>query len=210
MKKSLPSAADRLLQLLKTRGPQQASEAGKALGTTAEAARQQFAKLASNGLVESYCQSKGVGRPNQYWQLTAAGHGRFPDTHSDLTMQLLDSVREAFGEEGIDRLVDSREQKSLETYGQELQGAQSLKERLERLAALRTREGYMAEFEQQQDGSFLLIENHCPIFTAATSCQAFCRAELSLFEQVLQAKVERTEHTLHGARRCAYTIKPLN
>ena len=40
------SVSDRLLTLLKTRGPQQASDAGKVLGTTGEAARQQFVKLA--------------------------------------------------------------------------------------------------------------------------------------------------------------------
>jgi predicted ArsR family transcriptional regulator len=32
---------------------------------------------------------------------------------------------------------------------------------------LRTEEGYMAEFEAEPDGSFLLIENHCPICAAA-------------------------------------------
>ena len=43
------SVSDRLLTLLKTRGPQQASDAGKVLGTTGEAARQQFVKLAKEG-----------------------------------------------------------------------------------------------------------------------------------------------------------------
>ena len=33
----------------------------------------------------------------------------------------------------------------------------------------------MAEVEPQDDGSLLLIENHCPICAAATSCQSFCR-----------------------------------
>lgn len=210
MKQTLSSPADRLLQLLKTRGPQQAADAGKVLGTTAEAARQQFTKLALSGLVEAYSQSRGVGRPNQYWQLTTAGHARFPDTHSELTVQLIDSVRETFGEAGIEQLLKTREQQSLETCGQALNGARNLRERVERLTAIRSREGYMAEFEQRPDGSFLFTENHCPIYAAAASCQSFCRAELSLFKQVLQAEVERTEHILHGARCCAYIIKPQN
>ena len=40
-------AADRFLILLKTRGPQTASDLGKATGVTAEAARQQLVRLAA-------------------------------------------------------------------------------------------------------------------------------------------------------------------
>ncbi|MDY0207802.1 MAG: hypothetical protein RBR82_14445 [Pseudomonas sp.] len=61
--------------------PTQAADAGLALEMTAEAARQQFTKLAASGLVEAFSQSKGVGRPSQFWMLTQAGHERFPDAH---------------------------------------------------------------------------------------------------------------------------------
>lgn len=202
------SAADRLLHLLKTRGPQLASDAGQALGTTGEAARQQFVKLAASGLVEARAEARGVGRPVQLWQLTAAGHGRFPDTHSELTLQLLNSVRETFGPAAIERLIEVREQQSRALYRDAMAGAADLRERLARLAALRVREGYMAEWSEQPDGALTLVENHCPICAAATLCQGFCRAELSLFEETLEARVERVEHILLGARRCAYRITP--
>ena len=207
-KESASSTAERLLHLLKTRGPQQAADVGAKLSMTAEAVRQQFTKLAAAGLVEAYSQVKGVGRPSQFWKLTLKGHQRFPDTHSELTVQLLDTVREAFGEQAIERLIDMREQKSCEWYLQELRHAPDLQARVARLAQLRSSEGYMAEYEILEDGSLLFIENHCPICAAATSCQGFCRAELAVFEQVLQARVERVEHILQQARRCAYKITP--
>lgn len=202
------STADRLLYLLKTRGPQQAGDAGATLGMTAEAARQQFTKLASAGWVEAYSQSKGVGRPSQFWQLTASGHARFPDTHTELTVQLLETVRETFGDQAIERLIDVREQKSREAYLRELANLPELEARVAQLATLRTREGYMAEYQNRGDGTFLFIENHCPICAAATACQGFCRAELTVFKQVLDAQVERVEHILHQARRCAYVVGP--
>ena len=202
----LPTA-DRLLRLLKTRGPQQAADAGQVLEMTSEAARQQFVKLANAGLVVAYSQTRGVGRPVQLWQLTSKGHGRFPDTHADLTVQLLDAVRETFGPAAIDQLITVREQQSLQAYTQALSPAQSLQERVQRLAEVRTREGYMAEYEEVE-GGYLLIENHCPICAAASSCQNFCRSEQQLFEQVLQAKVTRVEHLLSNSRRCVYQINP--
>lgn len=203
---SAHSVSERLLTLLKTQGPQQAAEAGKMLGTTGEAARQQFVKLAKEGLVEAVAQTRGVGRPLQIWHLTPAGNARFPDTHSELTVQLLRNVRDKLGEEALELLIEAREQDTRINYKQAMVGAARLQERVARLAAIRCREGYMAEWHEQEDGTFLLIENHCPICAAASVCQGFCRAELSVFAEVLQAHVERSEHILSGARRCAYRI----
>jgi len=203
---SKQSVAERLLMLLKTRGALQASDAGKILGTTGEAARQQFVKLAKEDLVEAQAVTHGVGRPVQYWQLTPQGHARFPDSHADLTVQLLRMIRSSLGEQALDQLITARESETRETYLQAMQGAESLEERLQRLTAIRTREGYMAEWEKQEGDSYLLVENHCPICAAATTCQGFCRAEREVFSQTLGANVERTEHILQGARRCAYRI----
>ena len=201
------SVAERLMTLLKTRGEMQASDAGHLLGTTGEAARQQFVKLAKDGLVEAKSISQGVGRPAQYWQLTARGHAHFPDAHADLTVQLLQLIRTSLGESALDQLITSRESQTLANYRQAMTGANSLEERLQRLTAIRTREGYMADWTLQEDGSYLFVENHCPICAAATTCQGFCRAERDVFRDVLEANVERTEHILQGARRCAYVIR---
>lgn len=203
------ATADRLLHLLKTRGAQQALDAGQVLGMTPEAARQQFAKLAAQGWVEAYSEARGVGRPAQFWQLTSKGHGRFPDTHADLTVQLLDSVRQAFGEPAIETLISIRERQNLDTYLKAIGETDSLVEKVQRLTEARCREGYMAEYALEADGTLTFIENHCPICSAAASCQGFCRSELELFERILGARVERTEHILAQARRCCYRISPL-
>jgi predicted ArsR family transcriptional regulator len=69
----------------------------------------------------------------------------------------------------------------------------------------------MAAVERKTDGSFLLKENHCPICVAARTCQGLCRSELELFRRLLgpEAEVERVEHIIAGAGRCAYRITPM-
>jgi predicted ArsR family transcriptional regulator len=200
-------AADRFLVLLKTRGPQTAADLGKATGVTGEAARQQLVRLAADGLVAATAEPRGVGRPAQVWSLTPAGNARFPDTHSELTAQLIRSIRTELGEAVLDRLIDARSAESKAAYAAELEGAADLGERVARLAAARTREGYMAESRPEGEG-YVLVENHCPICVAATACQGFCRAELDTFRAVLgpDVSVERTEHIVGGDRRCAYRI----
>lgn len=206
---NLRSPGERLLVMLKTRGPQIASDLGKLLNTTGENARQLLTKLASEGLVESQNESRGVGRPRQVWRLTAAGHNRFPDTHAQLTTQLIQSIRGILGEAALDKLISAREVEGIALYQSEMASASTLAQRVEKLAGIRKREGYMAEY--WQDGSdFFLAENHCPICAAAASCLGFCQSEMETFRSVLGEDIEitREEHILSGARRCLYRIHP--
>jgi predicted ArsR family transcriptional regulator len=199
---------DRILFHLKTRGPQVAADVGSRLDMTPAGARQHLLKLEAAGLVESEDQREGRGRPRKYWRLTQRGHERFPDRHSDLTLDLLRSIRDVFGDEGRERLIEHRERATVANY-RKLVGAQvSLRQKLAALARIRSREGYMASVAKDTRGSFLLIENHCPICAAATACQGLCRSELAIFRAVLgtDVTVERIDHILAGARRCAYRI----
>lgn len=203
----MEDTASRLLYLLKSRGPMPTAALARALGITLPGIRQHLAKLEADRLVEHADEAGKVGRPRRIWHLSAAGHARFPDTHADLTVSLIDATREVFGAKGLDRLIARREAETRAAYRAALAEARDLGSRVRALAKLRSAEGYMAEARRQADGSWLLVENHCPICAAATACQGFCRAELEIFRAVLGAKVERTEHLLAGARRCAYRIE---
>ena len=107
----------------------------------------------------------------------------------------------------MDKLIDARAAETRAAYAAALEGSADLGERVARLAAARTREGYMAESRPDGDG-YLLVENHCPICAAATECQGYCRAERDVFQHTLGrgVSVERTEHIVGGDRRCAYRI----
>ena len=102
----------------------------------------------------------------------------------------------------------ARTQQQIASYGAAVDPQASLATRLETLSALRTDEGYMAEVQRLEDGRFILVENHCPICAAATTCTGLCASEQQVFEAVLgpSVKIERTEHILAGERRCAYRI----
>ncbi|MBY3053063.1 transcriptional regulator [Rhizobium leguminosarum] len=203
------SPANRILILIKTDGPQLAATIGDALGISGEAARQQLSKMAEEGLVEPVTLAgAGRGRPRQLWHLTTSGNRQFPDGHAELTANLLGTLVEQLGPAALDTVISAREAETLQRYREELSKVGDLSARVEALAGIRTREGYMADHWQEADGSFMLVENHCPICTAATACAGFCRSELETFRAVLSADIERSEHILAGARRCAYRITP--
>ncbi|MEO9528319.1 metalloregulator ArsR/SmtB family transcription factor [Roseibium sp.] len=199
----------RLLNALKSAGPQTAADLATGLKVTTVAVRQHLEGLHRDGLVDFEDLKGSVGRPKRVWALTRAGHRQFPDNHANLVLGLLNGLGDIFGAEGLDKLIAHREEQSRTAYMAAVAGAEDLPGRLDVLAHLRNQEGYMAELVADESG-YLLIENHCSICAAATACQGFCRSELKLFKDVLgsEVSVERTEHQLSGDRRCVYRIEP--
>jgi predicted ArsR family transcriptional regulator len=98
--------SNRILYTLKSRGPLGTGTLAPALGITEVGVRQHLAKLHSEGLVAFDDQAGAVGRPKRMWRLTPKGHSRFPDTHGDLTVSLIEGIRSVFGEAGW--IVSSR------------------------------------------------------------------------------------------------------
>lgn len=203
------SPSERVLMALKMHGALSSSALGSLLGTSGEAARQQLVRLAEDGLVIASSEARGVGRPTQSWSLTPAAQSRFPDTHAALTVQLLDIVRSSLGPAALDTIIAAREAETRAAYESVIADQLSLRDKVAALTDLRSAEGYMADWREQDDGSLLLVENHCPICAAATACQNFCRAEIDVFRAVLGPDIEvtREEHIVAGGRRCSYAIR---
>ena len=200
----------RLVHLLKTEGPLTSAQLADRLGLTAMAIRQHLYALQAEKFVTVEERPVPIGRPAKHWQLTAEADRFFPDAYSELSVSLISAMGDAFGAEGLKRVLETRCARQQAAYAERIRPLASLKEKLQQLARVRTEEGYMAEVKPGGSKSFLLVENHCPICVAATQCQGFCTAELDLFRKLLgpDVEVEREEHILSGARRCAYRVQP--
>ncbi len=196
-----------ILNLLKRTGALDSAQLAAQLGVSAMAVRQHLYELQEQGLVTYHEQAGTVGRPAKQWQLTAAAAPFFPAGYAELTVSLLGSIQEAFGQAGIDKLLAIRMNQQVASYQARLNNDQTLRQKLETLAQIRSQEGYMAAVSEQ-DGDLLLVENHCPICEAAKSCVQLCNRELETFQAVLGkgVTVQRTDHILAGARRCAYRV----
>lgn len=199
---------DQILMLLKTRGAQTAQALAELIGLTAMGVRRQLEAAVADGLVSHVDTPGKVGRPVRRWLLTESGHARFPDRHAELTLDLITGIRALFGEAGLEKLVDARAEAGERACRERIPRGATLDQQVAALAEARSLEGYMAEVEPRADGSVLLVENHCPICTAAQACRQFCRSELEVFRRVLGpgTNVVRIEHRLEGARRCVYLV----
>lgn len=199
--------ADKILEKLKREGSITAKQLSSDLDMTSMGARQHLQSLNDSGLVEFYDVKVKVGRPTRHWKLTSQGHEQFSDKHNELSIQIIEAVGSIYGQDGIKKIAQERENLMLSRYQEALSDSTSLVEKIKKLVQLREQDGYMAEI-QPLDNGYLLIENHCPICSAASSCPALCQSELNVFKAILgdHISIERTEHIINKERRCVYSI----
>ena len=206
----LTEAKRRIVDRLKRVDDATAAELAPPLELTEAAVRQHLEALHASGLVGPRPRPiAGRGRPSTAWALTPIASELFPDRHGDLTVEILASVRAALGEAGVEKVIAERTRRQRDAYRAAMpKGRPSLRRRAEALAAIRAAEGYVAEVVDGPDG-LLLVEHHCPICEAASSCLNLCQAELDLFRDVLgpDVVVTRTKHLLSGDQRCAYRLR---
>lgn len=196
-----------VLDSLKRKGPQSAHALAEQFEVTPMAIRLHLYDMENESLVSSENQSVGRGRPLKIWRLTEDANRFFPDAHQTLAVDLINTMGELFGNQGLDKIVEAHGAHQKSNYLGRLKDVTTLEDRVKALAKIRTEEGYMAE--TLKDGSnWLLIENHCPICSAAKSCSGFCKNELEIFQEIIghDAIVTREDHILAGARRCTYRI----
>ena len=200
-----------ILKVLKKEGPVGSARLAEKLGLTAMAVRQHLYALQAEGHVEAEERPVPIGRPAKHWKLTREADHFFPDAYAELSVALIEALKDSFGEEGLERVLVSRCARQRADYARRIRRDDPLEKKLKELALVRTEEGYMAEVRRDEEGGgYLLVENHCPICAAASACQGFCSTELELFRSALGpgVGVERVEHIVSGDRRCAYRVTP--
>lgn len=201
----------RIVERLKRVESATATDLAAEFGLTDTALRQHLDALEEVGMVTRSIAEptgRGRGRPPVHWQLAPASAGAFPDRHGELSVDILSSVRSALGDKALDRVIAARADRQAAGYSLALGDTNDVALRVQRLAELRSDEGYLAEVASDGD-AFILIEHHCPIRDAAAACGALCSAELEAFQRALgpAVTVTRTQHLLVGDRRCAYRVE---
>ena len=206
----LSGAKRRIIERLKRAESATAPELAAEFGLTDTAIRQHLEALESAELVERVtAPSARRGRPPVHWRLAPSASSLFADRHGELSVELIASIRSALGEDALDQVVRARAARQLVVYKSALKGSASIADRVQRIAQLRTNEGYLAEAVEFGD-DVTLVEHHCPIRDAADTCAGLCSAELDLFQRALGSDVVvvREQHLLDGGQRCLYRVSP--
>jgi predicted ArsR family transcriptional regulator len=194
-----------ILELLRRRGQMTAAELSDTLHIGAVGIRQHLALLEGDDLVRIAGVRRGVGRPSHLYTLTPAAESLFPKRYDRLVMDALAFIEARGGEEAIDQLFADRQHAQAEQYAPQLAG-KSRANQIAELAAILNEQGYMCDWEELPDGSFVLSEHNCPVECVAHSYRQACTHELMLYQEILGIPLVREETIAAGGGCCRYRI----
>lgn len=198
----------KILYLLKVSGPKTVKELAEALAISSMGIRQNLISLEGARWIRHYQEQRGLGRPQFVYTLTEQGDEQhFPRTYAPEMIGLLKAIQDLEGAAGLDRIFEQRIEQLAKEYRARI-SSEDLEERVKGLASIRTEEGFMAEWEKENENSFVLREHNCAIYQVASNCEQACIFEHELFCRVLdRANVTRERHILSGDLNCTYVIQ---
>lgn len=198
----------KILYHLKVGGPKTVKELAKALAISSMGVRQNLISLEGAGWIHHFQEQRGLGRPQFVYALTERGDEQhFPRTYAPEMIGLLKAIQDLEGTAGLDRIFERRTEQLVKEYRARV-SSEDLEERVKGLASIRTEEGFMAEWEKEDEDSFVLREHNCAIYKVASNCDQACNFENELFCRVLdRANVTRETHILSGDLTCTYVIQ---
>lgn len=208
MRETDSSTRKTLLTMLKTDGPLSVGELSRQLGITEMAVRRHMNTLERDGLVSATLVRRAMGRPTHRYALTERAETLFPSNYHLLVLDFLETLEAEEDGELLARLFDKRKRKLIGKYRERLEG--DLGSRVEELTRIQNDNGYMADWEREEDGGYVINEYNCPIARVACRYGHACRSELEMFGELLGASVQRVECLANGGRKCKYVIRPKN
>jgi len=205
----LPAGRRAALYAVRRRGEATAEQVAEQLDMSVSGARQHLTALVDDGLVEAVPRATDVaarGRRTLVYSATPRSDAFFPKAYGELTNELLGYVADT-DRALLDELFARRRDHRVESARARLARKRGLGARVAELTRILDEDGYLASWERVGPGHFLVVEHNCAIWAVATRYGQACTSELDFIRAVLpEASVERVQHMVAGARRCAYDI----
>ena len=204
---AFPETRRQILALLKRDSTADTERLAELTGITISGARQHLTALERDGLITHQRERRGAGRPRHSYALTPAGDALFPRHYGALTNELLTYVEDE-DPDLVARIFARRGQRRLEGALERTAGHE-FRERVAIVATILDEDGYLADFTEESDGTFVITEHNCAVLSVALRYSHACSSELDFLQRTLpDAEVTRIAHRINGAHVCAYRVVP--
>ncbi len=188
-----------VLEELKLSGGLPVSELARHVDASYMAVKQHCEELKKIGyLVRSRVPRTAVGRPEIFYSLGAKADSLFPQAGVDFTLEMLDGLKELYGESTPDKLLFQHFQKLQEKWRPLVAKAGSTAEKAHKLAHLREKEGCCVRYQEDEEHGVLIEEFHNPLQRVFERYPRAVAMEQRMIEELLGVRVNRSE--LDGGR----------
>jgi predicted ArsR family transcriptional regulator len=204
----MQATRQRILELLQDARVLTVEELAEKLSLTPVTVRHHLDILKVEGLVEipEVRRRDAPGRPQYTFQLTPAALAFFPKNYQSFTNLMLDEIRESVPPEQMDVILDgvaARMAAEAVIPGPEVPTA----ERMQAAATYLNSRGYVADWAQEPDGSYVLRTHNCPYHEVSRDHGELCSMDLKLVSHLLGAEPSRRDRLSQGGNCCSYVIR---
>ncbi|MEN8695459.1 MAG: helix-turn-helix transcriptional regulator [Akkermansiaceae bacterium] len=206
------SYADILASLKRSDG-MPVSDLARELGKSYMGIKQHCLKLTEMGYLEEWRvprEKKEVGRPEKLYRLTSKCDPLFPTAGSELSLSILKSVKEVYGESAPEKLLFNHFKKLQEKWQPKVTKGKSMVEKATRLTDLRDREGWFNRCHYEPETGFRIEEFHSPLAAIYEVYPSAMRMEIQMMEKVLGTRIIKSDAPCgKGRTRVVYEIATL-
>ncbi|MER3513684.1 MAG: hypothetical protein C4310_04215 [Chloroflexota bacterium] len=192
----MQATRQRILEILREKGAATVDDLSRQLGLTAVTVRHHLDILRRDGLVETG-EVRHRGAPG-------AAAAYFPTNYSSLASAVLNCIRERLAPPALNALFADVGHELAQTAPPPVPG-ETLEERLNRITAFLSSQGYVARWERS--GAGYVHTYNCPYREVADTHQELCVMDMRLVAELLSdLPTERLSRVVEGAPSCSYLI----
>lgn len=196
---------EKILLLLKRKGPLSIEALTKELNITSMGIRQHLLSLERRGLIDYATRRQGIGRPAFLYKLTEKADALFPRTYDQFILSLFRDMEDHEGREKVEEIFKWRKNRMLKDFRESLADKKTVRDKLYGLNDILAAEGYLPEI-QDADNHYNLKIFNCPVFKIGLEYRHTCRYDLQMFRDLFGKEVTREECIIDGYPSCTYTI----
>ncbi|ENQ3080165.1 helix-turn-helix transcriptional regulator [Bacillus sp. WLY-B-L8] len=208
MGEAMRSTKEEILQLLKVRGEQTVAALAEVLQITEMAVRRHLNNLEKDGLIEMNLVRQHVGRPMYVYCLSTKGEDLFPKQYKQFAVEMLEDLQHIGDARLVEKILRARTNRMEQQLAKRVNRKETTLERLQEIAIMQEKNGYMVHVEQETESSFILQKQNCPLIEVAAKFPQICHDEKSMYNKLLpNADVKVLSSMCDGDCFCSYQIK---
>jgi predicted ArsR family transcriptional regulator len=196
---------EKIILLLKKRGPMSIDSLGRELNITSMGIRQHLLFLERKGLINYVSKRQGIGRPAFLYKLTEKADYLFTKTYDDFVLNLLKDVEKQDGQDKIAEVFNRHKNRLLRVAREALLERRNIQDRVTGLKDFLEARGYFPELLSSNSHYSLKIFN-CPIYRIAVDFKEACQQHMLMFRELLGKEVSLDECITDGKPSCTFII----
>ena len=194
-----------ILEIIKRYGEITVQELSQELSLTSVTVRHHLEILRSDGYITEpeARRSSRPGRPRYVYRLTSTAADLFPNNYSGLADALLGALEQCSALEACKTVLD-------ETAKRMVAGADELPDshdaRMVNVLKFLKQHGFVARWDKNEDGQYLIFVSSCPYAYVAQSHPATCRIDERMIQLLTDADIVKTQGNAYQGALCVYEV----